>query len=95
VQIAFGQVHSSKAAELRIAPQYDVSMEGPAVVLFCNGDTESARAVPLAGEKKGRALVQLLGEYRGGGKCRQGELSSCFSCCFIEHSTSFTSTAIA
>lgn len=72
VQIAFGQVHSSKAADLGLRGQVDVSMDGPAVVMFCNGDLQSATAVPLPDEKKGRALIKVLGEYKGGGKCRQG-----------------------
>lgn len=69
LQVALGQVNSSKAAELGIG---DVSMDGPTVVVFCNGNLQSAHAVPLAAEKKGRALIQVLGEYKGGAKCRQG-----------------------
>jgi hypothetical protein len=79
VQIAHGQAHSSVAAELGLGAHVDVSMDGPTVLLVCNGNLQSARAVPLAAEKKGLALIKLLGEYKGGGKCLQG-VAAIFHC---------------
>ena len=72
LQVATGQVNSSKDGELGLGAHVDVSMDGPAVLVFCNGDTGQPRVVPLPAEKKGRALIKLFNEYKGGAKCRQG-----------------------
>lgn len=47
-------------------------MDGPTVVVLCNGDTDSAESVVLPSEKKGRVITQVLSEYKGGGACREG-----------------------
>lgn len=79
LQVAMGQVNNSKAGELGLGAHVDVSLDGPAVLVFCNGDAGQPRVVALPAEKKGRALIKLLNEYKGGAKCRQGVYrNTCF-----------------
>lgn len=70
-KITLGQVHSSKIASLGLDNHVDVSMDGPTVIVLCNGDMDSAEAVVLPSERKGRVITQVLSEYKGGGACRE------------------------